>query len=129
MTTPGVLRAIAELVPGKRVKVVIRGREHSLPLAPEPGPQSGEAPDIAKEILERDARTLATVEGAIAEFRGLSGKMDATSGAINDALARLSNGQGAIADGIKVVAATLARPVRPVYDDRGKLVGAVRDGK
>lgn len=119
MPLPDVAFTMGELARGKRVLVVVPGKDTRA--AQEPPPEDGMARDdeVMRDIEARiaavaqcAAEAVGVATGAVQALRDLSERIDASQAETRRALAR--------------VEATLLQPVRPVYDTQGKLIGAER---
>jgi hypothetical protein len=128
MHLPDAVKCIAECAPGRRVRAIVRGVAYDLPLLPEPEPVQPPHPleAVATQLLERDAQTRATVTQVVANVESVLARVDETTNVVKSALSDVAAGQNKIADGMQHIASTLSLPVKPVYDDQGKLVGAQR---
>jgi len=122
MRRPEAVACIAECAPGKRVRAIIPHDIYELPLPPEQAPVAPPHPleAVAMQLMERDAQTRAIVTEVVAALLG-----DAVS-AIKSALSGVAQGQNKVHEAVQQIASTLDRPVKPVYDKQGKLVGARR---
>lgn len=124
MLPHSLVRAVAALAPGKRVRVLAAGDAYELPLKPAPAriepPHPMEA--VSKQLLERDAETRATV-AAVAD---VVARMGETAQAVQAAVADVASGQAQVARSVSEIADTMALPTKPIYDAAGKLIGAQR---
>lgn len=113
-------RAVAALAPGKRVTVVSRGAAYELPRVEDQADAAVHPLEtVATRLLQRDAETRATVAA-------FSERADQALNAVTAAVAGVAGGQADVARSVQQIAATMAQPVEPVYDDEGKLIGARR---
>ena len=128
MHLPDAVKCIAECAPGRRVRAIVRGVAYDLPLLPEPEPVQPPHPleAVATQLLERDAQTRVTVSQVVANVENVVARVDETTNVVKSALANVAGGQDKIAEGMQDIASALSRPVKPVYDKQGKLVGAQR---
>ena len=97
---------------------------------PPPDPKTGATTALssaAAEILKRDAAMREELFRVIALTRAAMERMGATAEEVDRALTEVSKGQERLARGFEALSETMTRPVRPIYDARGKLVGAARD--
>jgi len=128
MRLPEAVRCIAECAPGKRVRAVLPEGVYVLPLAPELAAANVSQPleAMAGELLSRDAQTRASVAQALENAAGIVARTEETTTAVKAALEIVATGQEKIAGGMKEIALALERPVKPIYDSAGKLIGAQR---
>ena len=127
MRRPEAVTCIAECAPGKRVSAVIPHDIYELPLRPEPEREPVELrrslEAVALQLMERDAQTRTIVTQVVAAL------LDEALGSIRSVLTSVAQGQDKLQEAVQQIAATLDRPVKPVYDRDGKLVGARRVAK
>lgn len=112
------LRAVAQLAPGKRLTVLAAGKAYELPIEPERPPVA--LPDplevLAQQLLERDAESrtqqAADTARAAAQASSVEGLLKATI------------------DGQRRIVETLFLPVVPTkYDKEGRIIEARRKGE
>ena len=125
MRRPEAVTCIAECAPGKRVHAIIPHDIYELPLQPEPEPVAPPHPleAVARQLMERDAQTREIVTQVVAAL------LDEAVSAIKSALSGVAQGQDKVQEAVQQIASMLDRPVKPVYDKHGKLVGARRVAK
>ncbi|MBE0615153.1 MAG: hypothetical protein IH604_15885 [Burkholderiales bacterium] len=133
MRLPEAVKCIAECAPGKRVRAIVLEGVYELPLAPKPEPAAAETAQpretVATLLLERDAQTRASVTQVLENVVGVVARVYETATVVKAALAVVAEGQERIAGGMQEITLALERPVKPIYDKTGKLIGAQRARK
>lgn len=119
------VQLIADLAPGKRLAVIVKGQSYTLPaVIPEQVVVVDPIAVMAKELID-ETRTLSaalnqsleeTINRGLAEF----------AARVDGGFAAVVAGQDKVADGVNRIEGTLHLPVRPMYDSAGKLIGAQR---
>jgi len=131
MRLPDAVKCIAECAPGKRVRAIVLEGVYELPLAPGPAAAETAQPleTMATLFLARDAQTRASVTQVLENAAGVVARVDETASVVKAALASVAEGQERIAGAMQEIASALERPVKPIYDKAGKLIGAQRARK
>lgn len=111
------LSRMAAVAPGKRFVVELPTARKEVETAP---PTMA---DVALGILQRDALRDREM---IAELGRSVESLRESFALLKEAVDGLSSAQTEISKSIAGLAETMAKPVRPIYDAKGKLIGAER---
>jgi len=128
MRSRDVLRAVEQIAPSKVVTIT----RHGALIAPEPVSDTALLADAHKEEVTQLVRTLAksVLDELTQEIAKALAHQVVASREMQNMLVALAEKQDAssaeTSAALRAVAATLAQPVRPVYDKNGKLIGAQR---
>ncbi len=122
MVLPDIVTRITACAPGKRITVVMPdGKVYALPRPPEPAPVVPPHPleAISQQLLARAAEGRAAAASIVESMAG-------TLNAVREVVGSVTAGQAQVVASINEMSGTLHLPVKPVYDDAGKLIGAKR---
>jgi hypothetical protein len=122
MPAPEMLARIEALAPGKRVTVVnAQGEAHALPLAAQT--------ETAQKLAELDLQirsTMGVVASIASGLNEIVARVEKVLSAVENAAQNVASDQAEVARSIARLNATLAQPVKPIYDAKGILIGARR---
>lgn len=117
------LDRIAELAPGKRLLVELPGVKAEVPTEPSMA-------DVCLSILKRDQIRDREALDKLAESVKAMAEALSGLGVIveqqREATAAMAANQQAAVEAVKSVTELLSQPMRPIYDAKGRLVGAER---
>lgn len=118
---PEFARRIAACAPKTQVKVSsVNGAVYVVPDAPTPVEEQ-----VAK-IVAVSAEDVKALQESITRFGETIVSATAVETDLSEAVKRIATVQEAIVSNIEKIAETLALPVRPIYDAKGKLIEARR---
>lgn len=116
------LMRIEALAPGKRVTVInANGVSHALP--------NNDQAEAAQKIAELDLQirsTMGVVASIAAGLNEIVVRVEKVLIAVESAAQNVAADQAEVARSIARLNATLAQPVKPIYDAKGILIGARR---